>query len=40
MPIYIKNKAKWEVIRIICYRGIGRKSKYLVIYTGYDESKA
>ena len=38
--VYVENKQKWEVSRILWHKGLARRRKYLVVYSGYSKSKA
>ena len=38
--VYVKDKQEWEVSGILRHKGSSRKRKYLIAYSGYDESKA
>ena len=38
--MYVEDKQKWEVNRILRYKGSGRRSKYLVAYSEYNEFEA
>ena len=38
--VYAKDEPEWEVSGIFQHKGLGGRNKYLVAYSGYNESKA